>query len=346
MAETPIVTIALCGFGRAGNMHFTTIRQSYRCKLKYVVDVTSRLEEVRIALRKWNMVDVIVVPSESYKNTVLEDEDIQAVIVTTPTWTHEQYVCDALKAGKAVFCEKPIAETIPATKNCYDLAEKVGKPLFCAFNRRFDPAFCNAREKIVKGEIGKVHTIRTISRDSPLPSIEYLKHSGGMFHDSSVHDIDVICWYLGEAPVEVYAQTHTNDPEIKAVNDVDTIAIVMKFPSGIIATVDQSRHSSYGYDQRLEVFGEKGTISVENVHKVPVTTATNDGINHSQYVYSFPTRYAEAYRNELYHFFDVVVDPSVTLRVTQHDILLAVRIADVCIKSQVSKKAESLDAAP
>ena len=95
-----------------------------------------------------------------------------------------------------------------------------------------------------------------------------------------------------------------------------------------------------------QVFGEKGTISVENVHKVPVTTATNDGINYSQYVYSFPTRYAEAYRNELYHFFDVVVDPSVSLRVTQHDILLAVRIADVCIKSQMSKKAESLDAAP
>ena len=248
-----MVTIAICGFGKAGRMHFTTIRKSHRCKLKYVVDFSSETTRIEGFLKEWNFSNVKVVSTEDLERIVLADSEVQGIIVTTPTNSHEEYVCKALKHGKGVFCEKPVAKTLPAVMNCYEMARKAGLPLFCAFNRRFDPAFCSVKEQVQNGAIGKIHSIRTVSRDRAPPFIEYLKTSNGIFHDSSVHDIDVICWILGEDPVEVYAQAHGHHPEIRDIPDFDTVAIVMKFPSGVVAIIDQSRHSSYGYDQRIEV---------------------------------------------------------------------------------------------
>lgn len=183
----------------------------------------------------------------------MKDPSVDAVVVTTPTDQHEHYVRTALAAGKAVFCEKPVAATQRAINECYDLAEKVGKPLFCAFNRRFDAGMSALRQKVKDQEIGKLYQVKTTSRDSPLPSIAYLKISRGIFHDCAVHDIDMVCWIVGEEPCGVFAQGSAFDPEIKAIGDVDTVAIVLKFPSEVIATIDLNRHSQYGYDQRLEV---------------------------------------------------------------------------------------------
>lgn len=123
--------------------------------------------------------------------------------MASPTYTHEDIVIKALEAKKAVFCEKPIAEDRPSTVKCYEIAKKVGKPLFSAFNRRFDPSYSNLKERVRKGEVGHVHMIKTVSRDSPLPSLEYLKASGAIFHDCLVHDIDMITWVLGEFPDKV-----------------------------------------------------------------------------------------------------------------------------------------------
>lgn len=184
---------------------------------------------------------------------MLKDPSVDAVIVTTPTNQHEQYVHSALTARKAVFCEKPIATSEKAITECYDLAERVERPLFCAFNRRFDHGMCSLRNQVKTGKIGQLYQIKTTSRDSPLPSIAYLKISRGIFHDCAVHDIDMVCWIAGEEPSGVFAQGSAFDPEIGALGDVDTVAIVLKFPSGIIASIDLSRHSTYGYDQRLEV---------------------------------------------------------------------------------------------
>lgn len=128
---------------------------------------------------------------------------VDAVVVSSPTFTHEDIVIKALQARKAVFCEKPIAENRANTANCYEMAKKVGRPLFCAFNRRFDPSYSAVRDKVRKGEVGHVHMIKTVSRDSPLPTIDYLKASGGVFHDCMVHDIDMITWILGEYPDKV-----------------------------------------------------------------------------------------------------------------------------------------------
>ncbi len=183
----------------------------------------------------------------------MKDTNVDAVIVATPTTYHETLVRRGLKAHKAVFCEKPVAAEIDRIRECYELSEEVKRPLFCAFNRRFDHAMSNLRDRVNRGEIGKVYQIKTTSRDSPLPAIAYLKISKGMFHDCAIHDIDMVCWIVGEQPESVFAQGSAFDPEIKAIGDVDTIAIVLKFPSGVIASIDLSRHSQYGYDQRLEV---------------------------------------------------------------------------------------------
>ncbi len=185
---------------------------------------------------------------------MLKDAIVDAVVVTTPTTEHEHYVRRALAAGKAVFCEKPIAISKKAIVECYDLAEKMNRTLFCAFNRRYDASMSALRQKVLGGKIGKLYQLRTTSRDSPLPSVAYLKISQGIFHDCAVHDIDMVCWIVGEEPCGVFAQGSAFDPEIKAIGDVDTVAIILKFPGGVIATIELNRHSKYGYDQRLEVY--------------------------------------------------------------------------------------------
>ena len=175
------------------------------------------------------------------------------VLVATPTDTHEHYVYKSLCAGRAVFCEKPVAGDIKSVAACYEEADRVQKPLFCAFNRRFDPGMSAVYRQVKDGKIGKLYQIKTCSRDSPLPPISFLSTSNGMFHDCAIHDIDIICWIVGEEPIAVMALGSTFDSEIKALGDVDTIAIILKFPSGVLGSIDLSRHSSYGYDQRLEV---------------------------------------------------------------------------------------------
>lgn len=182
---------------------------------------------------------------------MLKDLEVDAVIITTPTDLHESYVRRSL--NKAVFCEKPVCAGIDAIKDCYDLANKVKLPLFCAFNRRFDPAISKLREQVREGKVGKVYHVKMTSRDAPLPSIDYLKISNGIFHDCGVHDIDVVCLVVGEKPVGVFAQGSAFDPEIRAIGDLDTVAIVLKFPSGALASIELNRHSHDGYDQRLEV---------------------------------------------------------------------------------------------
>ena len=252
-----MVKLALCGFGRAGKIHLRGIVGNPRTELKYIVDCLDNpavLADVRSALEDHHMLDsVSLVDKSEYESVVLADEDLDGVVITTPTQYHESYVKRALSAKKAVFCEKPLAYKLRDVVQCYDMAEENNCPLYCAFQRRFDPGMSKLRNQVVEGRIGKVFQMKSTSRDSPLPSIEYLKTSGGMFHDTAVHDIDILCWIVGEEPVGVFAQGSVFDPEIAKIDDVDTIVITLKFPSGAFALSDLSRHASYGYDMRLEV---------------------------------------------------------------------------------------------
>ena len=208
---------------------------------------------------------VILVKASDYESVVLADDDLDGVVVTTPTQYHESYVKRALAAKKAVFCEKPLAYELKDIVQCYNIAVQNKCPLYCAFQRRFDPGMAKLRNQVVEGKIGKLFQLKTTSRDSPRPSIDYLKTSGGMYHDTSVHDIDVICWIVGEEPVGVFALGSAFDPEIASIGDVDTIVVTLKFPSGVLAVSDLSRHANYGYDMRLEVSYSMSTTALHSM---------------------------------------------------------------------------------
>lgn len=340
----PKVKLALFGVGRAGTIHLSNIFKNPRVKLLYIVDdVESNWEKIR---EYWQLEGVTFLTSKQ-ADKVYNDANVDAVVVASPTYTHQTIVSRALEAKKAVFCEKPIAQNIAKTVDCYETARKVGKPLFCAFNRRFDPSYAAVRERVRNGEVGHVHLIKTVARDSPLPTMEYIKLSGGIFHDCMVHDIDIMTWVIGEYPIKVSVQAHAHIPEIKAINDYDTVVVSLHFPSGTLGVIDVSRNSVFGYDQRLEVFGPRGMICADNER--PFHSVTSQiglqGLNSAPIYYSFPSRYMNGYRRELDHFVDVVVgkcQPSVQPKET----LAVSKIAAACEESAKTGKMVEINWAP
>ncbi|XP_017877299.1 uncharacterized protein LOC108623353 [Ceratina calcarata] len=340
----PKVKLALFGVGRAGTIHLGNILRSPRVKLLYIVDdVESKWGKLK---EYWQLEDVIFLTSKQ-ADKVYNDPNIDAVVVASPTYTHQMIVSKALQAKKAVFCEKPIAQDIATTNECYHTAMKVGKPLFCAFNRRFDPAYETVKQRVRNGEVGHVHLIKTVARDSPMPTMEYIKVSGGIFHDCMVHDIDIMTWVLGEYPIKVSVQAHAHTPEIKAIDDYDTVVVSLHFPSGTLGVIDVSRNSVFGYDQRLEVFGPKGMISADNEQPMHAVTSQIglQGQTSAPIWYSFPSRFMNGYRRELDHFLDVVVGKSVP-SVQPKETLAVSKIASACEESAKTGKMVEIKWAP
>ncbi|XP_068628003.1 uncharacterized oxidoreductase YrbE-like [Battus philenor] len=301
----PIVA-AMFGLGRAGSIHLSSIVKNPRIILKYVIDDRSdRFDDLK---KYWKLSDDITFITSNESEKVYKDKSVNVVFVLTPTSTHHAIVVNALNNNKDVFCEKPIAESIEDTRKCYETAKSKGRVLYCAYNRRFDPSYRSVKEQVRKGAVGHVQMIKSTTKDSPLPPIEYLKSSAGVFHDCIVHDIDMICWVLGEVPTKVQVAASALIPEIKNINDFDTIAYLLTFPSGAIAIGDNSRFSSFGHDQRLEVFGNKGLIKVDNEKPCPSVEyqLARTGVKHNPIFYSFPSRYKAAYAGELEHFLDVI----------------------------------------
>ena len=249
--------VALLGLGKAGRFHLKSILRSDRCKLRYVLETGDSIARAREVLSKVRSLDLEGTTRlvDKYED-VLSDPGVDAVVVATPTSTHEAYVRQALRAGKPVLCEKPLAETAESVRSCYDEAVRCGLPLHCGFNRRFDPDFSRVYRQLKDGLVGKPHLIKLTSRDGEFHDLSYFQHSGSasIFKDSCVHEIDQLHWMVGEGPTEVYAQGYAHHPKIKEMGDVDTAIAVLKFPSGVLATIDNGRFSAYGHDQRLEVY--------------------------------------------------------------------------------------------
>lgn len=336
----PILKLALFGVGRAGMIHLVSIIFNTRVKLLYIVDdIESNWEKIR---KRWNLVDVTFLHSKQ-SDKVFKDANVDAIVVSSPTYTHETIVINALKAKKAVFCEKPIAENQADTVKCYEIAEKTGTPLFCAFNRRFDPSYSAVRDRVRRGEIGHVHMIKTVARDSPLPTIDYLKISGGIFHDCMVHDIDMLTWVVGEFPDKVSVLADANIPEIKAIGDFDTVGATLHFPSGTVGMIDLSRNSTYGYDQRLEVFGPKGVVQADNERPLSAIHREHgvQGMVGPPIWYSFASRFMIAYRRELDHFIDIVHGKAESM-VKSKEILAVSKIATACEESARTGKIVNL----
>ncbi|XP_072386553.1 myo-inositol 2-dehydrogenase-like [Diabrotica undecimpunctata] len=321
--------VAIFGIGRAGTIHLLNLIGNRRANILYIVDDDlNKLENVKKSYKRC-LNETSFLTSKD-RNKVFVDSKVDFVICASPTYTHEVIVRSALEHHKAVFCEKPVAVTLEETKALIDLSKKVNKPLLSAFNRRFDDSYSKIKEKVRQGEVGKVLTVKVCSRDSPLPSIGYLKTSDGIFRDCSVHDIDQIISVLGEYPNKVSVFAHANIPEIRNINDVDTVSMIMAFDSGALGIIDLSRQCVYGYDQRLEVFGEKGMIKAEN--KCPMQNLEEykpEMTKKSPIYYSFASRYQDAYKRELEHFMNVLEGKD-KLLITGQDLLNVFKIAIAC----------------
>eukprot|EP01037_Dinobryon_pediforme_P020426 gene20426-21046_t len=231
---------------------------------------------------------------------IIASKDIDAVLICTPTTTHADFIEAAAKAGKAVFCEKPVDLSAARIRDCLAVVKAAGTELMIGFNRRFDPNFAELQRRIAAGTVGNVEIVTVLSRDPNPPPASYVKSSGGLFRDMMIHDLDMARFLLGEDPVEVHAVgSSLVDPAIGAEGDVDTAAVLLKTASGKIAQISNSRRATYGYDQRIEVHGSKGLISAGNVYKSTVQVATGAGFVGDPVQDFFLERYAEAYRLEL-----------------------------------------------
>lgn len=295
----PRVGIALLGLGRAGAFHLSSLRALVgEALLEQVYDPDGE-RAARVAAEHGCV-------SAASAEAAVSAPGVHAVIVATPTRSHFESVVLALEAGRAVLCEKPLGSDLAEVDRGYGLAAEAGLPLLVAFQRRFDPGFGAVIAAARGGDIGTLQFIRSVSRDHPLPSLEYIRTSGGLFHDCVVHDLDLVCQVAGEAPSEVFTFANSFVSEIAAVGDVDNVVISLRFPSGLLGSIDVNRKSSYGYDQRLEVFGSEGMLQVENQAQTSVRRARAAGSQHAPIDASFPTRYREAYRLELECFLECV----------------------------------------
>jgi myo-inositol 2-dehydrogenase/D-chiro-inositol 1-dehydrogenase len=236
-------------------------------------------------------------------HAILSDPTIDAVAICSSTDTHAKIVIEAAQAGKHIFCEKPIDHDLAKIDAALDAVEKAGVKLQIGFNRRFDPNFRKVRAMVADGKIGEPQIIRITSRDPAPPPVSYVKVSGGMFLDMTIHDFDMARYLSGSEVVEVYAAAGVMvDPGIGEAGDVDTAVITLRFANGAIGTIDNSRKAIYGYDQRVEVFGSDGMVQAHNNTPDNDVYFNVDGVHSAKPLYFFLERYMDSFIAELKDF--------------------------------------------
>ena len=284
--------IAVLGVGRIGKMHAEIVaRQVPGAVLAYVQDVNE------IAAK--SVGGELGVPSTSDVDVVLSSPEVDAVAICSSTDTHVSLLIAAANAGKAIFCEKPISLDLAAVDEALAIVAASGVPLQIGFNRRFDPAHASVRDAVVSGAVGDVHLVRITSRDPAPPPISYVKVSGGLFLDMTIHDFDMARFVTGSEVTEVYARAAVRvDPAIGEAGDVDTAVIVLTHANGAITTIDNSRQAVYGYDQRVEAFGSEGMAASDNPLQHTGSRRSAAGTTSTTIPYFFLDRYIPSYVHE------------------------------------------------
>lgn len=249
-------------------------------------------------------------------HSILADPSIDAVAICSSTDTHAKIVVEGARAGKHIFCEKPIDFDLPKIDMAMDAVKKAGVKLQIGFNRRFDPNFRKLRQMVAEGRIGKPHILRITSRDPEPPPLSYIKVSGGMFLDMTIHDFDMARYLVGSDVVEVFTSAGVMvDPAIGEADDVDTAVIMLRFANGAIGTIDNSRKAIYGYDQRIEVFGSGGMVQAHNNTPDNDVYTNADGVHSAKPLYFFLERYMESFLAEMRDFVRCIqedITPSAT----------------------------------
>ena len=318
------IKFAVLGAGRIGQVHARAVAAVEGATLVAVSDA------VEAAARK--VADSYGCDIRSI-DAIAAASDVDAVIICTPTDTHADLIERFTKAGKAVFCEKPVDLDLARVRQALEPVEAEGGTLMVGFNRRFDPDFMAMKAAIDGGRVGTVEMVTITSRDPGAPPIDYIKSSGGIFRDMTIHDFDMARWLLGEEVETVMAQASVlTDPEIGKAGDHDSVNVMLQTASGKHAIITNSRRATYGYDQRIEVLGSEGMVSAKNMAEANIELAGKDGFGTPPLLNFFMTRYVAAYANEIAAFVAALADGAAT-PTTGHDGLMALALADAAVLS-------------
>jgi myo-inositol 2-dehydrogenase/D-chiro-inositol 1-dehydrogenase len=303
-----MVTVGIIGAGRIGKVHTTSICNIVKnAKIKTIADPFMNEET-----DKWAKSMGVLNTTKDYKE-ILADPEIDAVLICSSTNTHSPISVEAIKAGKHVFCEKPIDHDVDKIKEVIDALKDSKVKYQVGFNRRFDHNFEAVKNAVAAGKIGEPHIIKVTSRDPEPPSAEYAAVSGGMFLDMTIHDFDMVRFLAGCDAEEIYVQSAVLvDPAIGEAGDVDTAVITLKMENGAIAVIDNSRKAAYGYDQRAEVFGSKGMVATANDTESSAVLSTADGVTGEKPLYFFLERYMQSFAKEVNCFIEAIVNDTDT----------------------------------
>ena len=297
-----MVKVGIIGAGRIGRVHITSITTRVpNAVIKTVADPFLTEETA-----DWAKSMGVEKTTKDYKE-IIEDLEIDAVLICSSTDTHSPISIEAIKAGKHVFCEKPIDHDVDKIMEVIKALEGTGLKYQVGFNRRFDHNFQSLQETVAQGKIGTPQIIKITSRDPEPPSIDYVKVSGGMFLDMTIHDFDMARFLAGCDAEEVYVQSaNLVDPAIGEAGDVDTAVITLKMENGAIAVIDNCRKAVYGYDQRAEVFGSEGMAAISNDSQSTTVISNAQGVTGEKPMFFFLERYMDAYGKEITAFIDAI----------------------------------------
>lgn len=299
--------IGIIGAGRIGAVHAETLAFRLPEAAPLIIADVNRPAAEKVAARCG-----IPRVSESAEQ-VIADPQIEAVLICSSTDTHSDLIVEAARAGKHIFCEKPIDHSLEKIDRALAAVKRAGVQLQIGFNRRFDPSFARVRKAVESGEIGEPYLLHIISRDPEPPPISYVKVSGGMFLDMTIHDFDMARFLMGSEVAEVFTAAGVRvDPLIGEAGDLDTAVVLLRFKNGAIGTIDNCRKAVYGYDQRVEILGSDGAIATGNCYPNQAVVSTANAIRKDLPLHFFMDRYAESYANELQAFVKAVSEGSPT----------------------------------
>lgn len=303
-----MIKVGVIGAGRIGQVHITSIATRVPdAVIKTVADPFLTEETAQ-----WAKQMGVEKTTKDY-HEILEDPEISAVLICSSTDTHSPISLDAIRAGKHVFCEKPIDHDVDKIMEVVHALEGTDLKYQVGFNRRFDHNFESLQKTVAEGKIGKTEIIKITSRDPEPPSLDYVKVSGGMFLDMTIHDFDMVRFLAGCDAEEVYVQSaNLVDLAIGEAGDVDTAVITLKMEDGSIAVIDNSRRAAYGYDQRAEVFGSLGMAAISNDSQSSVQISNGEGVTGEKPLFFFLERYMDAYGKEVCAFIDAIVNDKET----------------------------------
>jgi len=329
------LNIGVIGAGRIGRLHTENLLKHPQVKVKAIADL--QIDHARA----WaNGLGIPLLTQDAEQ--IISDPGIDAVFICTSTNTHIDMIERSAKAGKHIFCEKPISFDVRGTRLALQAASDSGVKFQLGFNRRFDPNFRRVREIVASGQIGDPHLIKITSRDPSPPPHDYIKVSGGLFMDMAIHDFDMARFLSGSEVDEVYVQGAVLvDPVIGELGDVDTAVIMLRFRNGAIGVIDNSRQAAYGYDQRVEVFGSLGQVNVQNDFPNSAEISTAGGVYRDKPKHFFLERYEAAYRLEIESFIKAILNNE-DVPVSGEDGYEAELLADAARKSWLEKRPVSL----